>query len=249
MAQTDEGSRALSFGADLRLCDKIELVAMNATGTFTTDRTKVRVNYILVDFENLPLKSLSLLQAEHFRVQVFLGPNNSRLPRGLAVEIQRLGARGGYVEMSTAGLNALDFHIAYHLGRLAHADPDGYFHIISKDRGFDPLIAHLKASHIFASRSESIEAMPCFVLPSSASVAPSLSEGDTDLIQRVFDDLVRRGASRPKTYSKLRNTVHSCCGKDRTADEIDAVIGALMNCKHVRIDGEAVSYTLPDAQP
>ena len=213
----------------------------------------MRVNYVLVDFENLPLKSLSLLQAEHFRVQVFLGPNHSRLPRGLAVEIQRLGERGGYVEMSTAGANALDFHIAYHLGRLAHADPGGYFHVISKDRGFDPLIAHLKASHILAARSESIEAMPCFVLPSPATVVPGLPEGDggrdTDLIRRVFDDLVRRGASRPKTYSKLRNTVHSCCGKERTVDKVDAVIGALVNCKHIRVDGESVSYALPTVQP
>ncbi len=60
------------------------------------------------------------------------------------------GAR--YIEMAGTGHNALDFHIAYYIGHIAAVDKDAYFHIVSNDTGFDPLIAHLKQEHIFADR-------------------------------------------------------------------------------------------------
>ena len=41
-------------------------------------------------------------------------------------------------------------------------DPDGFFHIISRDTGFDPLVEHLKARKIRACRSASIAGMPLF---------------------------------------------------------------------------------------
>ena len=52
--------------------------------------------------------------------------------------------------------NALDFHIAFHVGQIAGTDPQGFFHIISKDKGYDPLLAHLKEAGIQGARSESI---------------------------------------------------------------------------------------------
>ena len=47
------------------------------------------------------------------------------------------------VRLTEPGKNALDFHIAYYLGQLALKEPDAFFHIVSKDTGFDPLIQHL----------------------------------------------------------------------------------------------------------
>lgn len=37
----------------------------------------MRTNYVLIDFENVHVKSLDLLQGEHFRVVVILGPKNA----------------------------------------------------------------------------------------------------------------------------------------------------------------------------
>src|SRR6185369_15922217 len=67
---------------------------------------------------------------------------------------------GSYVQISSHGPSALDFHIAYYIGRLAAAHPDAYFHIISKDKGFDPLINHLKDQKIFCCRSASVLEIP-----------------------------------------------------------------------------------------
>jgi len=42
--------------------------------------------------------------------------------------------------------------LAYYVGRAAVNDPHGFFHIISKDAGYDPLIEHLRSRHVRAYR-------------------------------------------------------------------------------------------------
>ena len=92
----------------------------------------MNLHYVLVDYENVPVKSLALLQGEQFRVCVFLGKNNTRLDTELVMAMQKLGDRAQYVKLTTTGPNALDFHIAYYLGKLVSADATGHFHVISK---------------------------------------------------------------------------------------------------------------------
>jgi len=87
---------------------------------------------------------------------VFLGPNQSKVPVSLAAALQSLGSSAEYVILETPGANALDFHIAYYVGALACEDPSAFFHIISKDAGFDPLIKHLRAKKLFVQRSTRI---------------------------------------------------------------------------------------------
>lgn len=110
----------------------------------------------MIDYENVQVKSLALLKGEQFQVRIFLGPNNKKLPVELVLAMQALGDKGEYVVLETPGVNALDFHIAYYLGALATIDPSGFFHIISKDTGFDSLIKHLKAKKVFSTRSVSV---------------------------------------------------------------------------------------------
>ena len=122
----------------------------------------IRTNYVLIDFENVQVKSIALLEGDHFRVKVFLGPKNTKLPAELVVAVQKLGDKAEYITLETSGSNALDFHIAYYLGILSANESSAYFHVISKDTGFDPLIQHLRSKNIYSCRSVSIEDMPCF---------------------------------------------------------------------------------------
>jgi hypothetical protein len=57
--------------------------------------------------------------------------------------LQVFGPAVEYVQMLGTGPNALDFHIAYYLGRLSVVQPMARFFVVSKDAGFDPLIQHL----------------------------------------------------------------------------------------------------------
>lgn len=83
-----------------------------------------------------------------------------------------MGDRAQYVEMSGTGHNALDFHIAYYIGRISANDKDAYFHIISNDQGFDPLIAHLKQECVFADRVTKIASIPALFQASMISKTP-----------------------------------------------------------------------------
>ena len=76
----------------------------------------MRNNIVLIDFENVQPESLELLAQDHFRVLVFVGANQARLPFEVAASLQKLGARAEYIKISGNGSNALDFHIAYYVG-------------------------------------------------------------------------------------------------------------------------------------
>lgn len=83
----------------------------------------MRTNFVLVDFENIQPKDLGLLQDGPFKVKLFLGPNQAKVPVALASSLQALGSNAEYVVLETAGNNALDFHIAYYIGVLSAEDP------------------------------------------------------------------------------------------------------------------------------
>lgn len=220
----------------------------------------MKTNYVLIDYENVQVKSLALLKGEHFRVQVFLGPKNLKLHRELVFVMQEFGDRGKYIVLEAHGSNALDFHIAYYLGVLAAADPTGFFHIISKDTGFDPLLQHLKARGVSSARSASIEAMPCFSQVAASTIdsngasdegkpkSPAGRVSVDDMIKIAVDDLIKRKAARPRTPKTLRSTIHARCGKELPAADIDAVYEALVKRGYVKVDGAKVTYALPATQ-
>ncbi|MGA4634048.1 PIN domain-containing protein [Pseudomonas solani] len=216
----------------------------------------MRTNYVLIDYENVQVKSLELLQEEHFRARVFLGPNNTKLPVDLVLAMQRFGSRAEYVQLEAPGLNALDFHLAFYMGQLTVEDPVAFYHIISRDKGFDPLIRHLKGKGILAARSESIEEMPCFNPPAAAIPAPTklepvrlvVAEGkaiDDSTIKLVVADLVARKAARPRTIRTLLNTIHSKVGKATDIAEVEGIYKALRQRGYVKEAGDKVSYALP----
>jgi len=58
---------------------------------------------VQIDFEKVHVKSLDLLQGEHFHVIVFLGPKNTKLPVDLVLAMQRFGERAEYVLLEACG--------------------------------------------------------------------------------------------------------------------------------------------------
>ena len=215
------------------------------------------LHYVLIDYENVQVKSLALLEAEHFQVRVFLGPKNQKLHRELVFAMQSFGKRGNYIPLDASGPNALDFHIAYYLGALAATDASAFFHVISKDTGFDPLMKHLKTKGVSAARSASIDAMPCFPqdaataitsiviaepVESKPAVVPVAIE---DMVKLAVDDLTKRKNARPRTPKTLRSTIHARCGKERSTADINAVYETLIKRGYVKVDGAKVTYALP----
>ena len=105
------------------------------------------MHYVFIDYENVQPADLAGLEAEQVCVLVFMGAQQ-KVGSSLIEAVQALGERGRFIRISGNGPNALDFHIAYYLGQWTMRDPQATFLIVSKDTGFDPLIAHLSGNGI-----------------------------------------------------------------------------------------------------
>jgi hypothetical protein len=201
----------------------------------------MKTNYVLVDYENVRIASLTPLADEHFRVLVFLGPNDVKLDRSLVLSMDRMGDRAEYVPLETSGKNALDFQIAYYLGRLTREDPTGFFHIISKDTGFDPLIQHLHAKKIHAARSESIDGMPCLQSVKEANPHQAVPN-EKELIDLVVADLRKRKAARPRKLKTLQSTIRAVLKSRLPESEIESIYNDFVKSKYVKVEGTRVEF-------
>lgn len=123
--------------------------------------TDKQQNWILVDYENVqpPLDDLLRVlkcKCSNSRVMMFIGATQKKLPTDMTASLQEFGERVKYVQISSTRKNALDFHIAFYIGRLSAQHPDARFVIVSRDTGFDPLIQYCKAEKIHVVRKENV---------------------------------------------------------------------------------------------
>lgn len=197
----------------------------------------MRTNYVLIDYESVQPDSLAVIDQEQFKTFVFIGANQTKVPTEFAATLQRMGHRAEYVRISGNGPNALDFHIAFYIGQLAAADPKGFFHVISRDTGFDPLIQHLKARKIFAGRVKSIDEIP-LVRTNGAMTQESKLESIVARLQQMK-------AAKPRTVKTLSSTIDALFQKQVPEKEIEALIRTLEKRGLVTIEDKKVSYTLP----
>ena len=198
-------------------------------------------NYVLIDFENIQPKNLAILNRHEFKVIVFVGSNQTKIPFEVASALQTLGANAEYVKIGGNGPSALDFHIAFYIGQLAERDPNAYFHIISKDTGFDPLIKHLKERKIFAQRERDLAEIPLLRISNATSV--------DEKMEAIIQSLAARGHSRPRKVKTLANTINSLFSKKLEEAELMSIIEQMKKQRMIVVENENVSYRPPISRP
>lgn len=192
--------------------------------------------YVLVDFENIQPKDLGILNGGPFKIKVFLGAHQAKIPLEMARAMQAFGPHAEYIQIDGRGRNALDFHIAYYIGRLAAETPDACFYLMSKDTGFDPLIKHLIAQNVFCQRFKSIADIHLAQAPLSGSVS--------EKVDVIINNLTRRKVGKPKTVKTLRSTLKALFGNQLMDKELDALIKELTHRRAISIVGDKVHYEL-----
>jgi hypothetical protein len=65
--------------------------------------------------------------------------------------------RVDFQKIEGAGKNALDFHIAFQLGRIIETAPKTECIVLSKDKGFDPLLAYLNKNGLHCRRISTMD--------------------------------------------------------------------------------------------
>src|SRR5690349_3862760 len=114
----------------------------------------LRVNHVFVDFENVHEVALDIIGSKAVTFTLLLGSRQTKLDVAIVEQLLEHAASVQLVRLTSAGRNALDFTLAYYVGRAVAADPGGSFHVISKDAGYDGLIEHLRSKHIHARRHD-----------------------------------------------------------------------------------------------
>lgn len=126
---------------------------------------------LLVDLENKHKVDLSPLD-ESFRAIIFVGANQNPPKASTRPTTAHRFSRVDFLKISGAGKNALDFHIAFELGRTFETAPDTQCFVLSGDKGFEPLLSHLNANGMTCRRVENIaDIVPANIVP---MVAPDL---------------------------------------------------------------------------
>ena len=139
--------------------------------------------------------------------------------------------------MEGTGHNALDFHIAYYLGLLVAKHPADRFVIVSKDAGFDPLIAHLRGRNIRCER-----------IPSLARLIPAEAPGMQceEKLAKLITDLSRLKNSRPRTLKTLTSTIRAKFPKALSEEQLDWLLKQLRHREIVTETNGKLTYQFPE---
>ena len=199
----------------------------------------MRRNVVLIDFESVQPDSIEALDHDHFEVLLFCGANQTKVPFEIAATLQKLGARAKYVKIAGTGPNALDFHIAYYIGRIASTDPEAFFHIVSRDKGFDPLIQHLKDHKIRSVRSESIANIPIVKNGTTKSVI----ERANLFIAKLKEPKV----TKPRTAKTMASAIKAHFQPAVDESEATKILEAMVKTGFVTIEAGKIEYAESDA--
>jgi len=130
-------------------------------------------HYIFVDFENVQSVKLDLIAGKPVMVIMVIGKDQTKVPLELVEQLMTFSSQVRLVRTEVKGKNALDFVLSAEVGAQGVADPNGSFHIISRDKGFDALVAHFRSHDRSAARHDAFAKVPILSAPASRAATPS----------------------------------------------------------------------------
>lgn len=209
--------------------------------TPTADKPRL----LLVDFENVQQVELARLE-EGYRVVIFVGSNQKSVPFELVTRAQQLGSRVEWHKVSGEGRNALDFFIAFHLGRVMDKPHRPECIVLSKDRGFDPLLKYLNENGLVCRRITGLHELRQAQHqhhPPAAARAGLAPAQDDPKVRRVVELLSRlEKRARPRRRRTLAQSISALYQKRLSRQEIEQVIGSMLARNLVTESNGAITY-------
>jgi len=170
-----------------------------------------RTQYIFLDCENVHEWDLSRISGKPVRVFMIIGAKHTKLPTSVVLFAQDHPEQVRFVQTPVDGRNALDFVLIFELARIFASDPEGYFHIVSKDTDFESVIRHLRHEKRLIARY------------SSLTEIPALYTHD-ERVARIKNELSDVTRSRPGTRQGLENKIRSTFENKATPEFIEKTI-------------------------
>jgi len=186
---------------------------------------------LLVDFENVHQVDLAHLD-EHFNVIIFVGLVQKTIPIELVMSAQKLGSRVEWQRVEGNGSNALDFYIACHLGRVLEKSPTQHCIVLSKDKGFDPLLRHLNKNGLKCKRINSL-----------LELEPESSAAEEPNYKRMLELLSKTEKKlRPRKRTTLSQHISAMFQKNISQAEVDRIIDILFATKMISESNNTITY-------
>jgi hypothetical protein len=208
------------------------LAACHRPAKLASMNTPTPVNHVFVDFENVYEIDPALIGAKSTEFTLLIGPENKKLDLDV---VEKLLTHAGAVQF------------------IRLADPAGYFHLISKDKGYDPLLDHLKGKHVHVRRHEDFASLSATLLPIPAQqppaaiaqarqpAKPALSGDAAHLLE-----ILRSFASRPRTRKTLTRHVITVLGNKINEEQAGHLIRELCSAGKIAINAQdKVEYRFP----
>jgi PIN domain len=187
---------------------------------------------LLVDFENVQQVDLARLD-DSFQIIIFVGAAQKSIPIELVTNAQKLGSRIEWQRVDANGSNALDFFIACQLGRVLERSPQLQCIVLSKDKGFDPLLRHLNKTGLQCKRLNSL-----LELDPKAAAQP-----EEPHYKRVIEVLGKsEKKSRPRKRKTLSQHIASIFQKKLPQAEVDRLIDILFANKMISETNDTITY-------
>lgn len=196
--------------------------------------------YVFVDFENVPSVDLGVIEGQPVHVTLLIGKHQGRFDLPFVQQAMRHAAQVELIPVGVSGRNALDLVLAAYLGRASQEHKEADFVVVSKDKDFDPLIAHLRANgtrvarqpDFFARAHRASRAIPRPAterVASAPAVARAASIADEEEIRS--GTLVARFTTGtgplPKSKARLARHLAAHFGNKKSDAEIDGIMQQL----------------------
>jgi hypothetical protein len=163
-----------------------------------------------------------------------VGAGQKSVPIEFVANAQKLGNRIEWQRVDAGGSNALDFFIACQLGRVLEKSPQLHCIVLSKDKGFDPLLQHLNKI-----------GLKCKRLNSLRELDPKATQADQSNpnYKRVVELLEKsEKKARPRKLKTLSQHISSMFQKKIDQAEIDRIIDILFVNKLISETNGAITY-------
>ena len=190
---------------------------------------------LLIDYENVQNINLEQIEKAEYRIYVFIGESQNKIPFDLVKSAQKLGGKLEWIKIDGNGSNALDFHVAYYLGNQIERNRDNEYVILSKDKGFDPLVRFITKQNVKCKRINSIIEIS----------SPQQNKEHNNEYRKVLENLKKiEKAKRPRKRNTLKQHIKSLLGKTLSDEIFNEIIDQLFIEKIVSEENSKIIYEL-----
>lgn len=176
------------------------------------------MKHYLIDYENIQPENFNQLHPKNCHIWLFIGQKQSTLPVSFMQAQAKFGNSFHIIQTPKTGKNALDFILAAHVGQIVKDYPQSEIIIVSKDKGFDVLIAYYRLQSNIKSiqRTKNLQCIQITGIQENKKKRIPILEYLEHLlfpkIQKCYQKLPKRNI--PKNEKSLHNFIYNIVYRD-----------------------------------